>query len=1120
MNSRFLLAIAAAVGITVAAQAATYTWDGTANENWGTAHWTGAGASWVNNNGNDAVINGGIVYVGSNGGSDPRPGSVTANSITVGNATLYLTSNNAFWSTVGTITLNAGGVLNSGWNATSHLNAGIVLNGGDITGSDNSGGAATWGIYNLENTIHVTADSTISVTGAGATLGQTGGTQFNVDSGKTLSVTGTFVHNVNNNDYGLIKNGDGTMTLTNINTYTAGTTVNGGVLEVSGQNGGTGGIRGIVTVNTGGELRATGPNGAVFGYTTNAKIDTFNIAGGTVNTSVGNNHIWGAAVNMTGGTLKMDSNPSNSTTGNYYEWGNSTVNTFASTSNSTISGRIRIRADVNPMLTFTVADGATATDLLVNAAITESNGASGITKSGAGTMVLAGTNTYTGTTTVSAGTLKLDFSAFGAPQTNIVNNSANSSALSFSGGKLLVSGKDGTTNSQNFNGVSASVAGQILFTSGASGTLNASLGSITRPMPGLSTLDIVLPATGTISATIPGNNGTVIVDANGNWANFVTVNNGATWASLSGNNIVPFTSYSVNTFGNFQTHTDLTLDTTTGVATTGDIRFNVDGKTLTLTGALNVDAGGILVTSNAAPTGVTITGSSLYGNGGAKKLGIFNYGKLTIASQITDTINGVVFAGTGTTTLTAANTYIGNTLITGGKVALGNALALQNSAFNTASVNGGLDVTGYSTLTLGGLTGSVNLSPTLIVGYGSVTGLILNPQSGTQTYSGVISNGSGAMSLTKTGAGTMVLSNAGNNYTGGTTINQGTLTIDVQGSQTASALGVNKAVVVSSGATLRLNKADALGYYGANPSSLNISGTMTIPAGNLHATVGAFGITLNGGTITSEGSGDGMGNYIFDGTITTLPNVNASVISAHTIKLRNGSGDVPNQSVTFTVADGAAATDLSVSSILDNGSGANGVTKSGAGTMVLSGMNIYTGATAVNGGTLVVSGSISSSAGTTVNAGALIVNGTLTGAVSVASGAMLGGTNTIAGALTLASGALLSPGAATNLIGTLTLSGTAPALSGRGLVADVSATSGVCDTLALSGSIDLSGLTVTVRIPGTLPSANTYVLLSSTGALSGRPTLAGDLSSTWYLSVKNGNTLVLMKNGGTMIRIF
>jgi fibronectin-binding autotransporter adhesin len=96
---------------------------------------------------------------------------------------------------------------------------------------------------------------------------------------------------------------------------------------------------------------------------------------------------------------------------------------------------------------------------------------------------------------------------------------------------------------------------------------------------------------------------------------------------------------------------------------------------------------------------------------------------------------------------------------------------------------------------------------------------------------------------------------------------------------------------------------------------------------------------------------------------------------------------------------GAGAGKNTVASQLTNGADAVNdvlsVTKTGAGSWVLSGANTYTGTT-------------------TVSAGSLFINGDqslATGAVSVASGATLGGTGTIGGLTTLASGATLSPGA-------------------------------------------------------------------------------------------------------------
>ena len=90
-----------------------------------------------------------------------------------------------------------------------------------------------------------------------------------------------------------------------------------------------------------------------------------------------------------------------------------------------------------------------------------------------------------------------------------------------------------------------------------------------------------------------------------------------------------------------------------------------------------------------------------------------------------------------------ANTFTGTTSVTGGRVILGNAQALQNSAYDTTGSNGstiGLDVTGHSALTIGGLSGSTDLASAMI-GYGSVTSLTLNPQSGSSpAYSGAISS--------------------------------------------------------------------------------------------------------------------------------------------------------------------------------------------------------------------------------------------------------------------------------------------------------------------------------------------------------------------------------------------
>jgi fibronectin-binding autotransporter adhesin len=69
--------------------------------------------------------------------------------------------------------------------------------------------------------------------------------------------------------------------------------------------------------------------------------------------------------------------------------------------------------------TFTVADGAAAQDLQIAAGVTNTGG---VIKAGPGTMEMSGTNLYTGTTTVNAGTLLVDGATTGSDAT--VNSGA------------------------------------------------------------------------------------------------------------------------------------------------------------------------------------------------------------------------------------------------------------------------------------------------------------------------------------------------------------------------------------------------------------------------------------------------------------------------------------------------------------------------------------------------------------------------------------------------------------------------------------------------------------------------------------------------------------------------
>ena len=178
-----------------------------------------------------------------------------------------------------------------------------------------------------------------------------------------------------------------------------------------------------------------------------------------------------------------------------------------------------------------------------------------------------------------------------------------------------------------------------------------------------------------------------------------------------------------------------------------------------------------------------------------------------------------------------------------------------------------------------------------------------------------------------------------------------------------------------------------------------VSANSTGPAGSV--TSGPFGtgtLTLQGGASMRSGTGNAfsVGNPVAITGDVAFP----TIADEKSLTLA-GPVDLGGSTRTLGVDIGATAltSALTLSGVVTNG----GITKTGAGTLVLGGANTYTGATTVSAGALTVNGDMSAA----------------TGAVSVASGATLGGTGTVGGATTLASAATLAPGASP---GTLTLS--------------------------------------------------------------------------------------------------
>ncbi len=128
------------------------------------------------------------------------------------------------------IQINAGGLIEDGvgGNTTQVLGSPLVLNGGTLA---SAAANPVWGSWDLQYGVSTPGNGTTSyITGGNLALYQLGGTVFNVGTGDSLIVSAAIDHTQNVPDYGLIKSGDGVLLLTGTNTFTSGTTVNGGTL--------------------------------------------------------------------------------------------------------------------------------------------------------------------------------------------------------------------------------------------------------------------------------------------------------------------------------------------------------------------------------------------------------------------------------------------------------------------------------------------------------------------------------------------------------------------------------------------------------------------------------------------------------------------------------------------------------------------------------------------------------------------------------------------------------------------------------------------------------------------------------------------------------------------------
>jgi outer membrane autotransporter protein len=625
-----------------------------------------------------------------------------------------------------------------------------------------------------------------------------------------------------------------------------------------------------------------------------------------------------------------------------------------------------------------------------------------LTKTGAGNLVLTGTNTYSGGTFLNGGTLAVGADA---------NLGSAAGPLTFNTGTLE------STRS---------------FTSGRNITINATAGTFqidgvtnTTTLYGNITGGGALAKTGAGNLTLTGTN---------TYSGGTTISGG----TLTGN--------TTSLKGNILNNAALVFNQ----AANGTFGGNISG-----TGAFRkANAGNLTLTgTNTYSGGTTISGGTLTGNTTSLKGNILNNAALIFNQAANGTFGGNISgtgafrkANAGNLTLTGTNTYSGGTTISGGTLT-GNTTSIKGSILNNGTLvfdqavnstfGGNISGTGsFTKLNAGNLTltgtntyrgGTTISGGTLAGNTTSLKGNILNNaalifnQAANGTFGGVIS---GNGSVGKTNGGTLILTGT-NTYSGGTFLNGGTLAVGADASlgSTAGPLTFNTGTLEStrsftSGRNITINATAGTFQIDGVTNRTTLNGNIT--GGGALAKMGAGNLTLTG---TNTYSG---GTFLNGGTLAVGADANlgstAGPLTFNTGTLESTRSFTSGRNITINATGGTFGGTFQVDGVTNtttlngNITGGGALAKTGAGNLTLTGINTYTGGTTITAGTL--KGNTTSIKGSILNNGTLVfdqaANSTFGGNISGtgsftklnAGNLTLTGTNTYSGGTTITAGTL------------------------------------------------------------------------------------------------------------------
>lgn len=871
----FLLASTAFLG---ASPAESADWLGTVSSNWFTA------GNW-----NPAAVPGSGTAVNINNAGSPNPATINAPGAVSGTVTLGSTAGQS-----GTLNVTSGGLATTGTIYVGLLGSGTLnISGGSIVSATGLGSVAD----------SANSSGTITVSGAG--------TQFNPGQ---LYIAA----DVNTLGQVTIQNGASLTTSQTILGYFS-STANGTLTVTNGSSASTGamtiGERGTGTFNLNGGSTATSGSVSIGTNATGSGAANIAGAGTTWSTGTANIGTQGAGALTVSSGAKVTTTSSSTIVPTVSLGGSATVTGAGSqwdivgNSAGTSQGVVGIGSKVNSTATVTVSDGGKVT---IRDSATTPNGQfmqlrMGISTGSTGNLTVTGANSSfttpydvwagynTGTTaniTVSSGgALNTGYTILGASGTgNAVVTGAGSvwtildmpnvpggqpqglkiGSGSTSQGTLTIA--NGGTVNVNSTGGSVTLGGSV----GSQGTLNigAAAASPAAAAGTLNATNVVFStgATGTINFNHTSNNyvfapgiqgtgpgtvnflaGTTILSGNNTYAGATNISAGAT-AQFGNGGTTGLIAGNVTNNGAMVVKLS-SLSTTYGGVISGNGTFEQAGTgTLTLS-ANNTYTGLTKISSGTLQLGNGSTTGTVAGNiENNSHLSFNRSGTFTFSNLISGT-GDVTKTGSGTMTLSAANTYTGGTSVSQGTLRLG--------ASDRLASTGSLFIFGGAIFDLGGFSqtvGAFSGPGTAAIGTGSLTfGNNLD-----RTFQGLIT-GSGSFIKQGTGSFTMTANNSA--YTGTTTVNNGLLAVN--GNLSNSATTVNTNGTLGGTGTVGTTTVNGTIAPGNSIGTLNVNGPYVQNAGSFYnVEVNAAGqsdlinvngtATINGGTVRVIA---GMGAY-------------------------------------------------------------------------------------------------------------------------------------------------------------------------------------------------------------------------------------------------------------------